>query len=154
MMTRIPFVLTFTVVASACGGNHFDVETPATFIELEEESSSYDYRATSAKGVVMAVREIENEPYGDRAFWVEAVRNHVRLKGGYALLDEKEVSAKGHEGTQLQFGRDQDGRPYQYWVTVFVTEERIFVIEMGGKEELFEKEMKSLEKTVASLDLG
>ena len=101
--------------------------------------------------VVIAVREITNDRHGSADFWVAAARNRLRRAGGYALLEEAEVrAASGEAGHQLRFGRDEGGRPYAYWLTLFVTHDRIFVIETGGRRELVEAQASELQASLSS----
>ena len=70
----------------ACG-NAFTLYPPANFMVLEEEEEdsrySFTERATSAQGVVISVREIDNEePHGSLSFWTEAIRIRLRRAGG------------------------------------------------------------------------
>lgn len=139
---------------AGCGGRHFEVASPDHFVELEESRQrelGYELRATSADGVVLGVRQIDNDRHGSGEFWVEAIRNELRRGGGYALLEESEVRAStGEAGHQMRFGRDEEGHAYRYWVTVFVTHDRIFVIEAGGREDRFASAQTELEAAIAS----
>jgi len=124
------------LVATGCGGSAFFTATPPGFVELEDQEPDYQYRATSADGVVVAIREIEHEPKGDKEFWVQAIRNRMRERAGYALLATQPVKTKsGMEGTQLQFGHDEKGQSMLYTLTIFVTEDHIFLLEFGGTKE-------------------
>ena len=123
-------------LTAGCGGSAFYSATPPGFVELEDQEPDYQYRATSADGVVVAVREIEHEPKGDQAFWDQAIRNRMRERAGYALIASKEVTTKsGLKGTQLQFGHDEKGQSMLYTITVFVTQDHIFLLEFGGSKE-------------------
>jgi hypothetical protein len=146
------------LLASLAGcGHHFELQSPADFAELDPDAQArrgFAQRAVSADGVVVAVREVDNDRHASRAFWLDAVRNRVRRSGGYALLSESSVrSADGAEGHQLRFGRDEGQRPYDYWVTLFVTESHVFVIEAGGRREHFEARRAAVEQTIASFRL-
>lgn len=135
--------LLVAVCGMGCGGSGFVVVTPPGFVELDDQEPSYDYRATSADGVVVAVRQIDHKPKGDLAFWVQAIRNRMRERAGYALLDTVDVATKsGLKGTQLRFGRDEKGESMLYTVTVFVTEDRIFLVEFGGTKEQMARQTK------------
>lgn len=138
-------------------GQHFDLEAPDDFAELTSGGGSatrHAYRATSADGAILAVREVDNTQHASRAFWAQAVRNRLRRAGGYALLSEQTVrSADGTEGQQLRFGRDEGASPYEYWVTLFVTHERVFVVEAGGRREPFEAQRAAIEQAIATLRL-
>ncbi len=153
-MNRFCIWLLLTSVAlvlPACGPS-FAVSTPPGFVELDEEYSGYDYRATTADGLVLAVREIEHDPKGEIGFWVRAVENRMRERGGYALLETVDVrSGDGVAGKQLRFGHDEDGnRPHLYTITVFVSDASIHLVEVGGSKELVEQHAAQLDQAVRS----
>jgi hypothetical protein len=126
------FALASLFAVTACG-RPFDVKTPKGFVELEKQDPAYDYRATTADGVVVAARAIDAAGRNDLGFWTEAVTLQVRDELGYALLASKDVkSGDGSSGRELDFGHDQDGAPYAYRVTLFAAQDRVFVLEAGG----------------------
>jgi len=160
--------LTAVLLGTGCGPS-FVLSTPPGFIELEEKYSPYDYRATTADGVVIAAREIDNDRHGELGFWVRAIENRMRERGGYALLESKTVkSADGVEGRQLRFGHDDQGssgasapaqgtgsaRPHLYYLTIFVTEEKIFLVEVGGTKELVTSQAAAFDSVIASFHTG
>ncbi|MBK8695820.1 MAG: hypothetical protein IPN17_27040 [Deltaproteobacteria bacterium] len=65
-LRRLPLLLALSLLAPACASFH--VNTPNGFAELEDDSR-YDYRATNADGVVIAVRVMRNEPEASLEFW-------------------------------------------------------------------------------------
>ena len=133
MTTQLRLLSVFALSALfSMGCSSFVAATPPQFVELPD-SKEYDYRATSADGLVLAVRAIDNEPVGSLAFWSEVIERRLRDTEGYALLEKKDVSSlKGEAGSQLRFGRDVGGAPHLYNVTIFVTKKRIFLLEAGG----------------------
>jgi hypothetical protein len=81
---------------------------------------------------VIAVREIDHEPKGSVDFWTRAIENRMRQRGGYALLGSKDVkTAAGVPGKQLRFGHDEGNKPHVYHVTLFVTDDTLYVLEAG-----------------------
>ena len=132
------------------------VATPDRFVALEQRGRIYyDYRATSADGVVIAVRalEIDRDQGGDLQFWVDAVELRLRQLGGYALLSTSDVTTgKGLDGKQLSFGRDEKQHPYRYTVTVFLTAHQLLVVEAGGPEKKFVARQDHIATAIASLD--
>jgi hypothetical protein len=146
-MHRILVCLAFALaVCSAACGRPFDVKTPTGFVELDDQSPAYDYRATTPDGVVTAVRALDVNGAGTLDFWTRAVTLRMRSVSGYALIDSSDVSsADGTPGRRLRFGHDQDGKPYRYDVTVFFTSSRLFLLEAGGSRE----QMAALEPTFA-----
>ncbi len=141
-----------SLLGGACGPA-FVLERPADFLELDDSRNAprgYAYRATSADGAVVAVRRLENRGHGSLAFWTEVIRNQLRYGGGYAVLEETSVrAASGESGTRLVCGRDQGGRTYTYWVTLFVVDEQLFVVEAGGEREAFERARPAVEASLA-----
>ena len=131
------------------------LHTQSPFLELEEPSGShYDYRSTSADGVVVAARalDVDADRGGDLQFWVDATTRQLRDRRGYALLEQVDVTtAQGLRGKQLRFGRDEKSRPYRYWLTVFVTDDKLYIIEAGGPAKRFEGHQESIERAIASL---
>jgi len=136
-------------------GSPVTIHAPDDFVVLEDDDyGPYDARATTAHGVVVAGRAVDNEEEGSLEFWLDAIRNRLRTMGGYALLEETEVTAgSGHQGTQLRFGRDEGGHTYLYWLSVFVTEDTVYLVEAGGRQELFEEAQESVARTIADVVL-
>jgi hypothetical protein len=148
-MKTLLIALMVAVTSAACGPS-FKTQTPSGFVELENEYDDYDYRATTADGLVFAVRELEHSPTGEPSFWLTAIKNRMRERGGYALLEEVKVqSADGVEGTQLRFGHDeQSGSPHLYYLTLFVTPDHLFLVEAGGTKELMTKHAAQVDAAV------
>lgn len=146
----LALALSLAALTTGCG-RPYEVATPEGFVELTEGEDRYDqshheYRASTADGVVVGVRAFENEPKVDLALAVRAFENRVRLGEGYALLDKKEVSARsGQKGTLLSFGHDEAGGAHLYSVAIFVTEDWVYILESGGKKDLFDKARTSVE---------
>ncbi len=148
-----PFCLlvAFALATSACG-RPFDIETPDGFVELEDQKPAFDYRATSVSGVVIAAKAIDSKDRNDVEFWKDAIASRLRTVEGYSLLSEAAVtSVDGTPGHRLRFGRDEQGQPYEYWVTVFTAQDRIFVIEAGGSRQAFDGARKPVERYLASV---
>jgi len=143
-------LLSWAACCVACGPG-FEAAKPPGFVEIESEYDEYDYRATTADGVVIAVREIEHDPQGEPEFWLTAIKNRMRDRGGYALLETVAVkSGDGVAGTQLRFGHDDDGnKPHLYYVTLFVTEAKLFLLEAGGTKQLMAANAAKIDVAVA-----
>jgi len=134
----------------ACG-RPFDVKTSPGFVELTGQDE-YAYRATSAEGVVTAVRVVEDEGRGDLEFWTNAVILQLRDGSGYALTSVNDVASRdGTRGRLLRFGRDADGKPYTYWIALYPAQGRLFVVEAGGAKDAFERAEKNVAWTFQSV---
>lgn len=135
----VPMVL----LTMACG-RPFRIHTPTGFLELDD--SHYAYRASTADGVVAAVRVIE-EPLaaqrGDLAFWERAVVLRLVRERGYAHLSSSDVRSRdGSPGRELVFGHDEGGKAYVYKVRLFDAQDRLFVLEAGGPKPDVEKTLE------------
>jgi hypothetical protein len=136
-------LLAAAVVAAAvligCG-KPFVAATPPGFVDLEDRYGSNEYRATTADGVVLGARAFDNDPKGEVSFWARAVENRLRDAGGYALLDKRTVTNRGGQtGTQLRFGHDEGKEPHLYYVTIFASDSRVYVLEAGGTKSQIER---------------
>jgi len=124
--------------ALGCGASA-TLSTPDGFATLEDQED-YLYRATSAQGVVLAIRGEKNSPKGNLDFWVGAVDGQLR-RTGYVPLDKAPVevrSAGGALGRQMRYVRDQQGRKDSFLAAVFVTESYVYTIEAGGSGDRFD----------------
>jgi hypothetical protein len=129
------------------------VSAPDGFAELDE-GETYSYRATNAAGVVIGVRTEDNNPRGNLDFWTSAVDLKLK-KSGYAAVSEeaaKVSSETGLDGRRLRYRTQKDGRTHEYWVTVFVTEDKVIVVEAAGDEAYFDaKTQKRIEAAVKTV---
>jgi hypothetical protein len=156
MKTLKPWSVLLTALALlAVGCANFEAKTPQNFVVLEEDRSQYDYRATSAKGIVLAVREIANDPKGELDFWSEAIENSLLNNGGYALLKKDEVTTRqGHKGVRLRLGLDNNDKPHEYTVAVFVTDDHVFLVQVGGEKTLLEKNAETIDGWVNGFEIN
>lgn len=130
------------------------VSAPDGFAELEE-GETYSYRATNAAGVVIGVRTEDNNPRGNLDFWTHAVDLKLKKSGYSALAEEatKVSSEKGLDGRRLRYRTQKDGRTHEYWVTVFVTDDKVIVVEAAGDEAFFDaKTQKRIEAAVKTVE--
>lgn len=143
------------LAAAACSGvacgKPFDVKTAPGFAALDNQDW-YDYRATTPEGVVVSVRVVDDEERADVGFWTQASILQLRDAGGYALLERAEVaSLDGTKGELLKFGRDEDGKPYAYWLAIFPAQGRLFLVEAGGARDAFERAKANVEWMLKSV---
>lgn len=145
--------LVFGLSLVGCG-RPYEAATPDGFIDFGDryKSEGHDeYRAATADGVVIGVRAFDNDPKADMALAVRALENRVRIGQGYALLAKHEVTARdGTKGTMLEFGHDEAGGPHLYYVTLFINDAHVFLLEAGGKKELVEKARPSIDWAIKS----
>lgn len=145
-------IVAAALAATSIGCTHApNLATPAGFVRLDD--SRYDYRATTAEGVVIAVREFDNDPRGDLGFWAGALQ--ARLARAYTPSSVHEVeSLAGWQGRQLRFTTTREGRPHGYWATVFVRGGTVYLVEAGGDEAWFVEREGEVMEAILSLRPG
>lgn len=149
-MKRIALLLLAVLALAACG-RPFDVKTAPGFVALENQEQ-HAYRATTPEGVVVGVRVVDDEDRGGLAFWTQALVLQLRDVSGYALLESTDTaSADGTRGRLLKFGHDEDGKPYAYWVAVFLAQGRLFIVEAGGAKDAFDRAKPSVDWMMKSV---
>jgi hypothetical protein len=131
------------------------LQAPEGFAVLDDQHE-YTYRASTADGVVIAVRAEPNKPAGNLDFWSEAVDRQLRASRYEPDGKPADVrSAAGIPGRQMHYTRVDQGRTYRFWATVFVTEGKIYVVEAGGDADRFKgKTEESVKKAIESLTIS
>lgn len=136
----------------ACG--HARFKTPQNFAKLSD-SPPYQQRATSPDGVVIAVRKVQVPERSSLKFWSEAISRRLEGSQGYAALGTRELKAQsGHAGRLLQFGRDQNGHTFDYWVALFPAGKQLYLVEAGGRRDRFERARAEVEQALASVKIS
>jgi hypothetical protein len=151
-MLNFRAVLLFALFTTTACGNSFRAESPSGFVKLDDDAHpAYAYRATTADGFVIGVRELQHSNQGDLGFWVNAVKNTLRARNGYALLEERNAKTRsGLAGKSLLFGHDEGQQAHRYLVTVFVTDAHIFVIEAGGKQDQMQQHADDVQTFISA----
>jgi hypothetical protein len=128
--------------AAACGPGA-QLQTPPGFAVLGDQTE-YIYRSTSAEGVVLAIRGEKNLPKGNLDFWADALDQ--KLQSNNYRPDGKATdvrAASGQPGRQMRYTREQQGRSSRFWVTVFVTDSKVWLIEVGGDRDHFKGKIEA-----------
>lgn len=148
LIRRLPLLLALSLLAPACASFH--VNTPNGFAELEDDER-YDYRATNADGVVIAVRVVRNEPRASLEFWGRVVDERLRRQGYVPEGNPEPVrSANGLAGVMFRYGATVGGREHRYQVAVFVQNKKVFVLEAGGDREVFDPAAPAVARALRS----
>jgi hypothetical protein len=151
--------LTSLVLATLTGcGRPYAPATPDGFIDLSERyenNDNHEYRAATADGVVLRIHAYDNEPKADLPLGVRVLENSMRDGRGYALLSKKEVTVRdGTKAMTLEFGHDEPNGSHLYIITLVITDDRVFVLEAGGKKELVEKARASIDWSIKNFVPG
>ena len=147
-LRRLVLCTAFALLPQACASFH--IQTPGGFAELSDDAR-YDYRATNADGVVLAVRAVANEPEAGLDFWSRVVDERLRRQG-YVGDGPSETlhDARGIPGTVFRYHATHEGRAHRYVVAVFVRGNKVFVVEAGGDREVFDPASPAVERALRS----
>lgn len=104
-------------------------QTPAGFADYE---GTRKLQAANAERVVYQVRQIDNKPRADLAFWRVAMKEHL-LKSGYVLVTEGELGDAARPGYYIETSAPRGSADYNYLVAIFVQDQHITVIESAGE---------------------
>ena len=141
-------------LALAGCGRPFNVKTAPGFVELENQEPQYEYRSVAPEGVVFGVRVVDIGDHGDLPFWERAVTLRMRQLDGYALLETHDTAAlDGTKGRELDFGHDENGKPFAYRVRLYVAQDRLFIAEAGGAKENMERYKSSVDWMLSSVEV-
>lgn len=159
LMRRLLQTALIAAALSTAACADFQITTPDQMVEVSKtRDTAADYVAMTHHGVIMRAQTFEvgesrsaDAPPASLDFWEKALMERMRTRGGYALLEKAPIqAATGEEGRRFEFGRDQNGSPYLYTVALFVTEERIHLIEAGGRKDRVEEAKDAIEEALAS----
>lgn len=143
------FLVLFVLLVGC--GRSFGVQTAPGFVEVKKDPT-YDYRAIAPDGVAVAVRKIDVDDKTDLAFWERAVMLRTRELEGYALLGQANVqSSDGAAGRELVFGHDEQGKPFEYRMRLFVRGSKLVIAEAGGAKENMDRWRPSVDWMLASV---
>lgn len=139
-----------TLALAGCHGGR--LATPTGFATLDS-NDDYSYRAMNAQGVVLGVRTEDNDVKASVDFWAEALDLRLR-NSGYAFLSKDSPRSRGGlQGRQLRYEVVRDGRTQSYWLTVFTTEKRVYVVEAAGDKEVFDGAAPMVESAIEGLKI-
>jgi hypothetical protein len=146
------FFLPVAALAGMSGCRTFSVKTPDGFVKYRRTSTYY--RAVSPENSLIVVRSRENDPRGSLSYWAETLKRDLTKVRGYKLLDESKVeNAQGKEGVQMRFNGAFRGRMFTYYISVFVTNERIFTVETLAEKDHIDRRKEAFQKAVASMKI-
>ena len=147
-MRRLMLCAAMTLLPAAC--TTFQIHAPAGFAELTEDER-YDYRATNADGVVIAVRALRNSPEAGLEFWGHVVDERLRRDGYLADGAAEAVhDERGVPGVMLRYHCTIGGRAHRYLVAVYVRGSKVYVLEAGGDREVFDPVAEVVERSLRS----
>lgn len=125
------------------------METPPAFRPYAEAD---DLRLITADGVRVAVREVDNEPVADLAFWVDAMKRHLD-KRGYALAGEDcFTTQRGQPGCTLDFVLPYGAEDWVMSETIFVYGDAVVLVEAAGPFPRFQAVAESYRKALRTFD--
>ena len=143
-------IVALALFAAAC--TPAELTAPPGFAQLDDPGAAYSYRAMSADGVVVAARAEKNLAGANADFWSDALDLRLRKAGYVAETTTNVKTTAGLLGKERRYVHEDEGRTYRYWVAVFTTEKKVYVVEAAGDKDAFDPDKALLEKAVVSLE--
>jgi hypothetical protein len=148
------------LVLVSCGvlgcARNYNMDAPKAFRAYED---SQDVKWTTADGVRLKVRQLENYPVGSLQFWKEALSEHL-LRQGYTLTRERcfQTQAFNNQpplpGCRLDFLLPHGSEDWVLMETLFVSGEDLYVVEAAGAFERFSKVDAEIQTALESFRLS
>ena len=147
-------ILSATLALGGCT-SRAHLTTPAGFAQID--GGKFDYRATNPDGVVVGVRSHKNAVHGNLDFWTRVLSKSLEDQAYKPEVGKARniKSADGVEGRQIRYTLASGGREEKYWLTLFVTDDRVYVVEAGGDTAYFDQDVApKIEEAIASLKMS
>ncbi len=135
---------------AGCGTTLPDSQAPAGFASYEGQEKR---QAVNAERVVYQVRNIENKPQADAAFWQLALKERL-LKAGYVLVAEGPLEAGARKGYYIETTAPRGPADYMYLVAIFVQDKQITVAESAGELAAYKAQRDKIFAALRSDGLG
>lgn len=123
----------------------------AAVFEVDFASLSPTPPESPTMSVSPTARTEKNDLRGNTDFWSESIDLKL-TRAGYTKQADKEVTtARGLKGRQLRYAVERRGREHRYWVTVFLKDDRVVLVEAAGDSEHFGAAEATVERSIATL---
>ena len=93
-----------------------------------------DYRAVHAEGLVYRVRQEDNAPRAELAFWAQALKHRMK-QTGYILVAEQPIRASNLPGKLLELAAPVGDKDHAYLVAIFVRGDTLTIAEAAGERQ-------------------
>ena len=150
MRLRHTLVLLCAGLLTACGTISPQSKAPAGFASYEGHDR---LQAVNAERVVYQVRNIENKPQADQAFWQTALKERL-LKAGYVFVSEGPIEAGARKGYFIETTAPRGAADYMYLVAIFVQDRQITVAESAGELAAYKAQRDRIFAALRSDGLG
>ena len=139
-------ILSISILLSLTACNAYRLDPPKGFAEVDEDRTGTRMKAGDDVG--LNLRVFDNVEGGTLQFWSEDL---VRKLGnrGYVLVAQSPVRSKNRvEGTRFDFSYTVPGTESEkkfYSVALFVTDKRVFALQLAGDESLRARHLASFD---------
>ena len=128
------------------------IDVPQGYVTLRN-SQSYELKAVSARGCVIALNTHPNEDArADLSFWSQAVEHQKVDLDGLRLAGRETIkSTTGLDGVLFKFELGEGQGKVAYLVALYVTPRQICTVEAGGPADLVAADSEKLHKAMLSV---
>ncbi len=147
-MKTLTTILLVAALATAC----VSIRTPDGYAE-KKRTGRYDYLAVSTDASLLSLRIQPNEDKrkGTLSYWSEASKKQLTLSRGYELKEEGAFSTSKGPGRWFLFTKKWKGADHLYLLGLVVKARRIYVMEGGGEDGIFEGDVPRLVEAFGTL---
>ncbi len=140
-----------TLAALAClAGCAISMDPPDGFLELE--TPGRDFKATTADGARLWVREFDDPHEGALSFWADALEHDLVNERGYVLVDRSEIEDKaGRDGVVQRYSLNTEGQPHGYLVAVFINGDCVRIAEFVAPRDAFDDHVEAVQASLRTL---
>jgi hypothetical protein len=114
---------------SACGPT-YRMDAPDGFVKYTKGHG--DFAWTTADGVRVKAREVKNEPKAELPFWTDATTRHLTARGYTKKVERCFTTRAGQKACTLEWLAPRGNEDWVYAVTIFVTGDRVTLVEAAG----------------------
>jgi hypothetical protein len=145
-------ILLTTLLLAALASSCVSIRTPDGYAE-RKRTGRYDFLAvsTDASTISLRVQANEDKRHGTLDFWSEASKKQLTLSRGYTLKEEGNFSTSKGPGRWFLFKKKWEGTDHLYLLGLVVKGKKIFVMEGGGDQEVFEEDVKQIVEAFGTL---
>lgn len=122
------FCLLMSGVFSACKA--VEIRAPEGFVVYTKLPGS-EFRAISAEGIALRVKQTANEPASDVTLWSRSLKLNLESRG-YVVRSEEPIEAAGLKGSVLKSATRIANQDFGYICALFVSGRDLYFVEAAG----------------------
>jgi len=121
-------VLGLLALSASCRA--VEIRAPEGFVVYTKLPGS-EFRAISAEGIALRVKQTPNEPASDVALWSRSLKLNLESRG-YVVRSEEPIQAGALKGSVLKTASRIANQDFGYICALFVVDRDLYFVEAAG----------------------